>query len=161
MAEQFVEFYYKAFDFDRSSLAALYGHDSMLTFEASPSQGVSNILQKIQVRAPPSHPPQISHPAHRTPTHNLAVPRAIPHHEADYYYVNVQDLPFKQVQHQVATLDAQPSDERGGILVVVSGALLVEEERRPMSYAQTFQLKPRDGSYYVFNDVFRLVYPAA
>lgn len=30
-----------------------------------------------------------------------------------------------------------------------------------MSYAQTFQLVPRDGSYYVFNDVFRLVYPAA
>ncbi|KAK0258284.1 Nuclear transport factor 2 [Friedmanniomyces endolithicus] len=118
-AEQFVEFYYKAFDSDRNSLAALYGHDSMLTFEASPSQGVGNIIQKLQ------------------------------------------ELPFKQVQHQVATLDAQPSDERGGILVVVSGALLVEEERRPMSYAQTFQLKPRDGSYYVFNDVFRLVYPAA
>ncbi|KAK1823848.1 Nuclear transport factor 2 [Friedmanniomyces endolithicus] len=118
-AEQFVEFYYKAFDSDRNSLAALYGHDSMLTFEASPSQGVGNIIQKLQ------------------------------------------ELPFKQVQHQVATLDAQPSDERGGILVVVSGALLVEEERRPMSYAQTFQLKPRDGTYYVFNDVFRLVYPAA
>jgi hypothetical protein len=72
-----------------------------------------------------------------------------------------QDLPFKQVQHQVATLDAQPSDANGGILVVVSGVLLVEEEKRPMSYAQTFQLKPRNNSYYVFNDVFRLVYPAA
>ena len=30
-----------------------------------------------------------------------------------------------------------------------------------MSYSQTFQLMPREGSYYVFNDVFRLVYPAA
>lgn len=31
-----------------------------------------------------------------------------------------------------------------------------------MSYTQTFQLKPREGgNYYVFNDVFRLVYPAA
>jgi len=45
--------------------------------------------------------------------------------------------------------------------VVVSGALLVEAEKRPMSYTQTFQLKPRDNSYYVFNDIFRLVYPAA
>jgi len=44
---------------------------------------------------------------------------------------------------------------------VVSGALLVEEERRPMSYIQTFHLKQREGSYYVFNDIFRLVYPAA
>ncbi|KAF2860340.1 putative nuclear transport factor NTF-2 [Piedraia hortae CBS 480.64] len=73
----------------------------------------------------------------------------------------LQELPFQQVQHQVATLDAQPADANGAILVVVTGALLVEEEKRPMSYTQTFQLKPRDGSYYVFNDVFRLVYPAA
>ena len=72
-----------------------------------------------------------------------------------------QDLPFSQVEHQVATLDAQPSNTSGGILVIVSGALLVEAERRPMSYAQTFQLLPKDGSYYIFNDVFRLVYPAA
>lgn len=72
-----------------------------------------------------------------------------------------QDLPFKQVQHQVSTLDAQPSNPNGAILVIVTGALLVEEEKRPMSYSQTFQLLPRQGSYYVFNDVFRLVYPAA
>jgi len=30
-----------------------------------------------------------------------------------------------------------------------------------MSYAQTFQLLPNEGGYYIFNDVFRLVYPAA
>lgn len=30
-----------------------------------------------------------------------------------------------------------------------------------MSYVQTFQLLPDGGSYFVFNDVFRLVYPAA
>lgn len=93
-----------------------------------------------------------------------------------------QSLPFQKVEHQVATLDAQPSNPQGGIMVVVSGALLVrtcarrqsqigrflifliqvEEERRPMSYVQTFQLLPNgEGSYYVFNDVFRLVYPAS
>jgi len=44
----------------------------------------------------------------------------------------------------------------------VSGALLVEAEKRPMSYTQTFQLLPDGaGSYYIFNDIFRLVYPAA
>ena len=72
-----------------------------------------------------------------------------------------QDLPFKQVQHQVSTLDAQPSDRNGGILVIVTGVLLVEEEKRPMSYSQIFQLQPRNNSYYVYNDIFRLVYPAS
>lgn len=36
-----------------------------------------------------------------------------------------QSLPFSKVVHQVATLDAQPSSESGGILVLVTGALLV------------------------------------
>jgi hypothetical protein len=30
-----------------------------------------------------------------------------------------------------------------------------------MSFTQTFQLKPEASTYYVFNDMFRLVYPAA
>jgi hypothetical protein len=37
----------------------------------------------------------------------------------------MQELPFQRIEHQVATVDAQPSNESGGILVVVSGALLV------------------------------------
>ncbi|OKL63419.1 Nuclear transport factor 2 [Talaromyces atroroseus] len=72
------------------------------------------------------------------------------------------DLPFQKVQHQVATLDAQPSNETGGILVLVTGALLVDEEQKPMSYTQAFQLLPDgQGSYFVYNDVFRLIYNAA
>ncbi|GAM39955.1 nuclear transport factor [Talaromyces pinophilus] len=70
-------------------------------------------------------------------------------------------LPFQKVRHQVATLDAQPSNENGGILVLVTGALLVDEEQKPMNYTQTFQLLPDgQGSYFVYNDVFRLVYGA-
>ncbi|KAL1984167.1 hypothetical protein VTN96DRAFT_9388 [Rasamsonia emersonii] len=68
-------------------------------------------------------------------------------------------LPFSKVVHQVATLDAQPSSESGGILVLVTGALLVDDEQKPMSYTQAFQLLPDgQGSYFVFNDVFRLIY---
>ncbi|OJJ85679.1 nuclear transport factor 2 family protein [Aspergillus glaucus CBS 516.65] len=68
-------------------------------------------------------------------------------------------LPFAKVAHQVSTLDAQPSNEQGGILVMVTGALLIDEEQRPMNYTQTFQLQPDgSGSYFVFNDIFRLVY---
>lgn len=68
-------------------------------------------------------------------------------------------LPFKKVVHQVATLDAQPSNESGGILVMVTGALLVDEEQRPMNYTQVFQLLPDGaGSFFIFNDVFKLIY---
>ncbi|KAJ1324917.1 NTF2 domain-containing protein [Microdochium nivale] len=66
-------------------------------------------------------------------------------------------LPFEKVKHQVTTLDAQPS-VGGGVLVLVTGQLLVDEEQRPMNYTQTFQLMPEGGSYYVFNDIFKLVY---
>ncbi|KAF2097368.1 putative nuclear transport factor NTF-2 [Rhizodiscina lignyota] len=71
------------------------------------------------------------------------------------------NLPFQKVAHQVASLDAQPSNEQGGILVLVTGVLLVDEEQRAMSYTQAFQLVPEGGSFYVYNDVFRLVYPAS
>lgn len=37
----------------------------------------------------------------------------------------LQSLPFQKVVHRIATLDAQPSNESGGILVMVTGALLV------------------------------------
>lgn len=36
-----------------------------------------------------------------------------------------QSLPFEKVKHAVSTLDAQPSGEAGGILILVTGALLV------------------------------------
>ena len=49
MAEQFVEFYYKTFDSDRTQLGSLYGPDSMLTFEAAPVQGAAAIVQKLNV----------------------------------------------------------------------------------------------------------------
>lgn len=69
----------------------------------------------------------------------------------------LSNLPFQQVKHQVSTLDAQPS-VNGGVLVLVTGQLLVDEEQRPMNYTQTFQLLPEGGSFYVFNDIFKLVY---
>ncbi|BDD56899.1 Nuclear transport factor 2, variant 2 [Monascus purpureus] len=73
-----------------------------------------------------------------------------------------QNLPFQKVVHQVATFDAQPSSDAGGILVMVTGALLVDDEQKPMSYTQSFQLLPDgQGSYFVFNDIFRLIYSAA
>ncbi|EAS32596.1 nuclear transport factor 2 [Coccidioides immitis RS] len=70
----------------------------------------------------------------------------------------LEGLPFQKVAHRVSTLDAQPTRD-GGILVMVTGALLVDEEQKPLSYSQTFQLLPDGaGSYFVLNDIFRLVY---
>jgi hypothetical protein len=36
-----------------------------------------------------------------------------------------QSLPFAKVQHKLTTLDAQPSNAAGGIMVLVTGKLLV------------------------------------
>ncbi|KAF3387666.1 Nuclear transport factor 2 [Penicillium rolfsii] len=69
-------------------------------------------------------------------------------------------LPFQKVRHQLATLDAQPSGQN--IIVLVTGALLVDDEQKPMNYTQLFTLNPDgNGSYFVLNDVFRLIYAAA
>ncbi|KAI4945576.1 Nuclear transport factor 2 [Alternaria rosae] len=66
----------------------------------------------------------------------------------------LQNLPFQQIQHRTDTVDAQPSAD-DGILVLLAG------EDKPMSFTQAFQLKNAEGNWFVLNDVFRLVYPAA
>ncbi|KAL1799696.1 hypothetical protein ACET3X_000038 [Alternaria dauci] len=118
IAQQFVQFYYKTFDENRAGLASLYKETSMLTFEATGTQGSAAIVEKLQ------------------------------------------NLPFQQIQHRTDTVDAQPSAD-DGILVLVTGALLLAGEEKPMSFTQAFQLKNADGGWFVLNDVFRLVYPAA
>lgn len=45
-------------------------------------------------------------------------------------------------------------------MVMVTGALLVDDQPQPMSYVQVFHLVQESGSYFVYNDLFRLVYPA-
>jgi hypothetical protein len=37
----------------------------------------------------------------------------------------------------------------------------VEGSDKPMSFTQSFQLRKEGESWYIFNDIFRLVYPAA
>ena len=74
----------------------------MLTFETAAIQGVTGIIEKLVVCIL----------SHRN-THILT----------DSY--ELQSLPFDKIKHQISTLDAQPSNEAGGILVMVTGALLV------------------------------------
>ncbi|CAF9921742.1 MAG: Nuclear transport factor 2 [Gomphillus americanus] len=67
------------------------------------------------------------------------------------------NLSFTNVKHVVTTLDAQPS-VNNGIVVLVTGQLQTEGEERPMNYTQVFQLLPEGETYYVHNDVFKLIY---
>ncbi|BFZ65152.1 Nuclear transport factor 2 [Saitoella coloradoensis] len=68
-------------------------------------------------------------------------------------------LPFARVKHRISTRDAQPSSpSSGGVLVMVTGELQIDDETTTQRYSQVFHLVPEGGSYYVFNDVFRLNY---
>ncbi|KAH6982095.1 hypothetical protein BKA56DRAFT_672868 [Ilyonectria sp. MPI-CAGE-AT-0026] len=68
-------------------------------------------------------------------------------------------LPFQKVKHQVSTLDAQPSNDNGGIIILVTGQLLVDEEQNPMNFSQSFQLaRDASGQYFVYNDIFKLIF---
>jgi hypothetical protein len=74
--------------------------NSMLTFESASVAGTAGIVEKLSVRSIPSC------------THLCLLTFS-------------QSLPFEKVKHAVSTLDAQPSGETGGILILVTGALLV------------------------------------
>ncbi|KAF8931131.1 Nuclear transport factor 2 [Haplosporangium gracile] len=65
-------------------------------------------------------------------------------------------LPLDGLVHKIATQDIQPID--GGLLITVTGQLLAGGETNAQFFTQTFHLKPEGSSYYVQNDIFRLVY---
>ncbi|PFH52459.1 hypothetical protein AMATHDRAFT_2183 [Amanita thiersii Skay4041] len=47
IAQQFTQFYYTTFDANRSNLQSLYRDASMLTWEGTPIQGASAIVEKL------------------------------------------------------------------------------------------------------------------
>ena len=73
----------------------------------------------------------------------------------------LRTLPFQKVQHQVVTLDTQPTPN-GGVIVMVCGNLLIDGEQMPTKFSQAFTLLPTEaaglapGSFFIFNDLFRL-----
>jgi hypothetical protein len=43
--------------------------------------------------------------------------------------------------------------------LLIHSSTQVDDEQRPMNYSQTFQLLPDGaGSFYIFNDIFKLVF---
>ncbi|PKU81449.1 nuclear transport factor 2B [Dendrobium catenatum] len=68
-------------------------------------------------------------------------------------------LPFQQCQHNISTIDCQPSGPAGGVLVFVSGSLQLPGEQHALKFSQMFHLIPTpQASFYVLNDIFRLNY---
>ncbi|PWN34286.1 putative NTF2-nuclear transport factor [Meira miltonrushii] len=77
---------------------------------------------------------------------------------ADAITEKLKNLAFQKVQHKVETRDAQPTGDGNSLTVMVTGALMVDDSPSPMRFSQTFTLIPDAGSYFVFNDIFRLNY---
>lgn len=65
-------------------------------------------------------------------------------------------LAFTKVQHQVVKCDCQPGIGDNGVLIFVTGHLIVDDNQNPLKFAQIFYLRPGNGSYYCQNDMFRL-----
>ncbi|KAF8590460.1 NTF2-like protein [Ramaria rubella] len=64
---------------------------------------------------------------------------------------------LSKVVHKISTTDAQPSSPPSpNLVVLVTGQLIVDQN--PIQFTQLFHLINEGGSYYVLNDVFRLVY---
>ncbi|TVY51217.1 Nuclear transport factor 2, partial [Lachnellula cervina] len=143
VAQQFTQFYYNQFDQDRKQLVPLYRENSMLTFESASVQGATGIVEKLAVRGL-----EFLH---------------------CYMFVDLiyRDCPSRSTAQgrdtRCATQRRVPrhSDPCNwcapGTSYPSPGS--VDEEQRPMSYSQTFQLLPDGaGSFYIFNDIFKLVY---
>ncbi|EHL03223.1 NTF2-like protein [Glarea lozoyensis ATCC 20868] len=59
-----------------------------------------------------------------------------------------------------ATQDAQPSNDQGGVIVLVTGLIEIHtpDEVQSFKFSQVFQLLQDAQGFFVFNDVFKLVY---
>jgi len=67
----------------------------------------------------------------------------------------ITGLPFEKIQRDLTTVDCQPTFD-GGVLITVLGQIKLDED--PIhGFAQTFVLRPKDSSFYVAHDTFRLV----
>merc|ERR1712154_349174 len=58
-------------------------------------------------------------------------------------------LPFQRVQHQIVKVDCHPNPPENGVLIFVTGNLLVDDNQNPLKFAQVFYLRQSPtGNYY-------------
>ncbi|EFY84765.1 nuclear transport factor NTF-2 [Metarhizium acridum CQMa 102] len=60
------------------------------------------------------------------------------------------------ITEKLTGFDAMPSNDEGGVMVLVKGVLLREETEPAIKFVQSFQLLPDGDSYFIFNDIFRM-----
>ncbi|KAF9991090.1 Nuclear transport factor 2 [Mortierella antarctica] len=128
VAQQFSSYYYQTFDANRNSLGPLY-------LRADVATSVSILTSR--------------------PTSMLTFEGAQTVGDAAIVE-KLSSLPLDGLRHNISTQDAQPVND--GILINVTGQLLASGESNPQFFCQTFHLKPDGGSFYIQNDIFRLVY---
>ncbi|KAK9504535.1 hypothetical protein O3M35_010850 [Rhynocoris fuscipes] len=63
-------------------------------------------------------------------------------------------LTFQKINRIITSVDSQPMFD-GGVLINVLGRLKADEDP-PLSFSQTFILKPLGSTYYCQHDIFRL-----
>jgi len=69
----------------------------------------------------------------------------------------IASLPFQKVQHQVVKCDCQPQPQNNGVMIFITGNLLVDDNANPLKFAQIFHVLPTpQGGYFCLNDLFRL-----
>eukprot|EP00930_Biecheleria_cincta_P067862 TRINITY_DN5479_c0_g1_i1.p1 TRINITY_DN5479_c0_g1~~TRINITY_DN5479_c0_g1_i1.p1 ORF type:complete len:144 (+),score=28.93 TRINITY_DN5479_c0_g1_i1:56-433(+) len=69
----------------------------------------------------------------------------------------ISSLPFQKVQHQIVKCDCHPSLADNGVLIFVTGNLVVDDNQNPLKFAQVFKLNQGPGgNYFCANDMFRL-----
>lgn len=79
---------------------------------------------------------------------------------ANNIVAKLTSLKFQRVNHNITTLDVQPSGANS-LIIVVCGDLKVDDTPNPLKFSQTFHLIPTDPNmqdFWVHNDLFRLNY---
>lgn len=67
-------------------------------------------------------------------------------------------MSYKTINYNFDNYDVQPSPLNGGLLIFVTGSLVMDGENK-FVFSQVFQLLPnQSGGYFLFNDMFRLIY---
>ncbi|KJR79836.1 nuclear transport factor 2 [Sporothrix schenckii 1099-18] len=167
VAQQFVAFYYNTFDTDRTQLQSLYRHLWTVTFAQCNWMAQRRRQTNDNERGREAAFGHALGPD-KVDTHLLTNRRNQRDNSmltfesssvlgAVAIVEKLKNLPFQRVKHVTSTLDPQPT-VGDGVIVLVTGQLQVDDEERPMNFTQVFHLAKDGANYFVYNDVFKLIF---
>jgi hypothetical protein len=86
----------------------------------------------------------------------LSAPASLGSQGPDQIVGKLMKLQFQQCLHTTTLIDAQPT-VNNGVLVFCTGHIQTEGQERPLMFSEVFTLMPTpEGSFYVYNNIFRL-----